>query len=56
MAGIAHVLLHLTFLPAAAGLQNSASNRKWLTIARKRALTTRSLPRPTLSAAVFMLS
>ena len=28
-----------------AGLQNSASNRKWLTMAAKRALTWRSLPR-----------
>jgi hypothetical protein len=39
-----------------AGLQNSASNRKWLTMAPKRALTSRSLPRRTLSTAVFMLS
>jgi hypothetical protein len=39
-----------------AGLQNSASNRKWLTIAEKRALTWRSLPRPTLSTAVRILS
>src|SRR5580704_4416251 len=39
-----------------AGLQNSASNRKWLTIAANRALTWRFLPRPTLSTAVRMLS
>jgi hypothetical protein len=39
-----------------AGLQNSDSNRKWLTIAEKRALTWRSLPRPTLSTAVRILS
>ena len=38
-----------------AGLQNSASNRKWLTMAEKRALTWRSLPRPTLSTAVRIL-
>jgi hypothetical protein len=41
---------------AEAGLQNSASNRTWLTIAEKRALTFRSLPRPILSTAVRMLS
>ena len=34
-------------------MQNSASNRKWLTIAEKRVLTLRSLPRPTLSTAVL---
>ena len=39
-----------------AGLQNSASNRKWLTMAEKRTLTWRCLPRPTLSTAVRMLS
>ena len=39
-----------------AGLQNSASNRKWLTMAEKRALTWRSFPRPTLSTAVRILS
>src|ERR1700687_376323 len=39
-----------------AGLQNSASNRKWLTIAEKRALPWRSLPRPVLSTAVRILS
>ena len=39
-----------------AGLQNSASNRKWLTIAEKRVLTWRCFPRPTLSTAVRMLS
>jgi hypothetical protein len=39
-----------------AGLQNSASNRKWLTMAAKRALTSRSLPRRTRSTAVRMLS
>ena len=39
-----------------AGLQNSASNRKWLTIAEKRALTWRSLPRPILSTAVRLFS
>jgi hypothetical protein len=39
-----------------AGLQKSASNRKWLTMAEKRALTWRSFPRPTLSTAVRILS
>ena len=56
MAGVLDVLLDLPLLPAEAGLQNSASNRKWLTMAEKRALTLRSLPRPTLSTAVRMLS
>ena len=47
---------HSAPLHPEAGLQNSASNRKWLTIAEKRALTWRSLPRPTLSTAVRILS
>jgi hypothetical protein len=55
MARILDVLFDLPFSQPEAGLQNSASNRKWLTIAEKRALTRRSFPRPILSTAVRML-
>jgi hypothetical protein len=55
MPGVLDLLLDLPLLHPEAGLQNSASNRKWLTIAEKRALTWRSLPRPTLSTAVRIL-
>jgi hypothetical protein len=48
--GIPSIFL-LPFGPA-----SPASNRKWLTMAEKRALTWRSLPRPTLSTAVRILS
>lgn len=39
-----------------ATLQKSGSNRQWLHMAEKRALTMRPLPFLTLSTAVFMLS
>jgi hypothetical protein len=42
-------------LPPGNGLQNSAPNRKWLTIVEKRALTWGSLLQPTLSTAVHQM-
>jgi hypothetical protein len=57
MAGMPRTFFSICpFSHPEAGLQNSASNRKWLTIAEKRALTWRSLPRPILSTAVRILS
>jgi hypothetical protein len=57
MAGVPHTFFSICpFSQPDAGLQKSASNRKWLTMAEKRALTWRSLPRPTLSTAVRILS
>jgi hypothetical protein len=38
MTGILDVLLDLPLLPSDAGLQNSASKRLWLAMARNRAL------------------